>query len=514
MSLAVQAVFAGLPIAFILFAMLGLGWSAARAGGLGLALTAVIAWTLFGFGTWILPETGPALSLAGALLEAGFIALTILWIIFPALCVHELQQATGAVNALRDAISGLSPDPRISALLVAWFFALFMEGAAGFGTSAALAAPFLVSMGIAKVEAVCIALIGHAVGVSFGAVGTPIELQIAVTPFTGVQLSAATAVYHAVLGWCMALMLIVLVNRALPSRSPRPLGGFIWLWTLLAAGAFLLPYYALASTIGPELPTLGGALLGGLLFVAVLLLHRKGQVVAVEAVPAKAQVPLFRAAAPYLILIGLILSTRLVPSVSTALRERVFEWQLMAFEGSVALFYHPGTMLLLSFFAAALWQRASVASVLQAMRKAFGRVLLVTPALIAMLGLSRIMVHAEMIEVLAIATTTSVGSAWPLLAPFVGALGTFVTGSATASNILFTEFQQATAERLGLSALALLGAQGFGAAIGNVVCPHNIIAASAVVGIQGKEAPVLRGTAGIMFVYTLLGGLLAWLAFA
>jgi lactate permease len=118
-----------------------------------------------------------------------------------------------------------------------------------------------------------------------------------------------------------------------------------------------------------------------------------------------------------------------------------------------------------------------------------------------------------MITPLANAAAAAAGSAWPVIAPFVGMLGTFVTGSATASNILFTDFQQATAQNLDLPVLALLGAQGFGAAVGNIICPHNIIAASATVQIPGQEGAVLRQTLGPALLYSLLGGLLALLVF-
>jgi lactate permease len=124
------------------------------------------------------------------------------------------------------------------------------------------------------------------------------------------------------------------------------------------------------------------------------------------------------------------------------------------------------------------------------------------------------MVHGGLVDALADAAALAAGAAWPLFAPFVGLLGTFVTGSATASNILFSGFQQATAERLQLSTLALLGAQGFGAAVGNIVCPHNIIAAGATVNLTGKEGEVLRRTLGIALLYALLGGVLALLLFA
>jgi lactate permease len=127
-----------------------------------------------------------------------------------------------------------------------------------------------------------------------------------------------------------------------------------------------------------------------------------------------------------------------------------------------------------------------------------------------MLSLSRIMIHAGMIDRLSAASARAAGDLWPLLSPMVGVLGTFVTGSATASNILFTDFQQIVARDLGLPVLAMIGAQGFGAAVGNIVCPHNIIAGGATVGLIGQEGKILGRTAVACGVYAGLGGLVAW----
>jgi lactate permease len=147
-------------------------------------------------------------------------------------------------------------------------------------------------------------------------------------------------------------------------------------------------------------------------------------------------------------------------------------------------------------------------------RLALRQLVPVTLALVAMLAISRVMVYAGMIDALAAAAALAAGAAWPFFAPFVGVLGTFVTGSATASNILFTDFQQATAQRLDAPVLPLLGAQGFGAAVGNIVCPHNVIAAGATVRLAGREGDVLRRTAPVAVLYALLGGLLALLVFS
>jgi lactate permease len=506
---ALQALLAGLPLLTILVLMLAAGWSAGRAGAAGLVITLAVAWFAFGYGTRTMPELGVALATGGALLEAVSIAATIVWIIFPALCIHELQLRTGAIGVLRGAMGRLSGDPRIAALLVAWFFVLFVEGAAGFGTSVALAAPFLVTAGFGRVEAVSIALIGHTVGVSFGAVGTPVLAQVAVTPYSGLELAAATAPYHALIGWLMPLVVMLLATRALPEAGrfgPEAAG-----WTLLVAAAFLLPYTLIATLVGPELPTLGGSLVGAVVFVAALLVvRRRGEPIA--RAPGSSAIAIVRAAAPYLVLVALVLVTRLVPPLQETLSGFTIAWRLDAFGGSMAPLYHPGTMLLLGFAAGALWQRAPRVHVGSAMREAALRLVPVTVALVAMLALSRLMVYAGMVDMLALAAASAAGGLWPLFAPFVGTLGTFVTGSATASNILFTDFQGATAANLDLPATVLLGAQGFGAATGNIICPHNIIAAGATVDLAGREGEVLRRTLGVALGYTLLGGMLAlWL---
>jgi lactate permease len=493
-----------LPILLILVLMLVFQTSAVKAGLAGCVVAFVIALWLFDFGTRA-NEPNLARGVQGVLFEAGFSAFTILWIIFPALCIHHLQLRTGGLETLQGGIRQLSSDPRIIALLVAWFFALFMEGAAGFGTSAALAAPFLVSVGFKPVQAVSIALVGHAVGVSFGAVGTPVAAQVAAGGVSGLELAATTARYHALLGWIMPFFMMTLVGQVATNGTTSKKSGQ-WGWAAFAALCFLLPCFLIARFLGPELPTLGGALVGGLIFVAVLRFRSTPKTVTVSAGQ------LFKAAAPYLVLVALVVITRLIPALRESLQGLELRWSLYeTFQGSFAPLYHPGTLLFLSFILAASWQRASLADVSSAITKAASQLVTVTLALLAMLTLSRLMVHAGMISTLAEAAAATLGAAWPLFAPWVGVLGTFVTGSATASNILFTDFQVATAGRLDLPALTMLGAQGFGAAVGNIICPHNIIAAGATVALVGEEGAVLRRTLGICLLYAFLGGVLAWL---
>ncbi len=499
------ALLAAAPVILVLVLMTVVGWSAARSGIVTAALTLVLAATVFGFGG-AADQFTVLTGTAGVLAEASFIALTVIGIIGPALGIHYLQQSTGAASRLRSGLAALHPDPRLGALLVAWFFALFLEGAAGFGTPVALAAPFLVAAGMQPLRAVAAALVGHAAGVSFGAIGTPVLAQSALVDFTGAELARATVPYHVILGVILTAVVVLIIGGGV--RGSRGL----WGWGALAAVSFLVPYGLIATFVGPELPTLGGALVGVTVFAFALRRHHHANTsrfaVPGEPVP---EMALWRAAAPYLVVVALVLVTRLIPPVREPLQDVVIAWDTgLGFSGSVLPLFHPAMLLTIAFIAGALIQRAPRGDILNAFVVATRQLGPVVLALVGMITIARTMSHAGMTDELALAAAGT-GAAWPLLAPLVGAFGSFITGSSTASNVLFTELQESTAQAVGLPVLPLLGAQGFGAAAGNIVAPHNIVAAVATVGLTGQEGKVLRATLPTALVYVALGGVVALL---
>lgn len=484
-----NALLALLPFAIFVALLLGLRLSAAAAGMWSASVALLVA-----LGAFTYPLA--PLSLAGPVLEAVFIAAGILWIIFPALGIYEYQQRTGAIAEIGCYLTAVSAKPQVHALLLAWFFAMFLEGAAGFGTPIALVAPMLVGLGFAPQRALVLALIGHAAGVSFGAVGTPIVPLLESANVGTRQLAAAIVLLHAALGWSLAWLVFRLARPA-ADRPPAA-----WPLPFAAAALFFIPAAALAWWAGPELPTLGGALLGALLFT--LLVRRKG---------ASDKAPTWRALAgaalPYILVLLLILATRLVPSVAAFLRSFLVDWSMGEdFGGSIAPLYHPGTMLMAALVIAALANRKGRGTLPAALRSAAGRLPMVALALVSVLLLARLMVHSGMIEALARSAAALLGQAWLLASPLVGALGSFVTGSSTASNIILAELQVATAAAVGIAPLLALAGQGFGSAIGNIVAPHNIVAGAATVGLIGREGEVLRQTLLPCVLYALAGGIL------
>jgi lactate permease len=211
------------------------------------------------------------------------------------------------------------------------------------------------------------------------------------------------------------------------------------------------------------------------------------------------------------VLVAIVLVTRVVPPIREALQSVVLVWETPAgFSGSVQPLYHPTVVLTIAFVVGALIQRASWRRIRVAFVTATTQLGPVIVALVAMITIARTMTSSGMTEQLA-ETAAGVGALWPFFAPLVGAFGAFITGSATASNLLFTDLQASTARALAMPELPLLGAQGFGAATGNMIAPHNIVAAVATVGATGREGEVLRSTLPTALIVLSLGGGLALL---
>ncbi|MBA3987828.1 MAG: L-lactate permease [Idiomarina sp.] len=510
-----------LPFLVILIAMVGLRWSAFKAGSIALLLCLVILPWHFSIG-WQPTVTS---LIPGTIFEAMGTTFSIIWIILAALCIYYAQHQSGALEVIQRYLAKLHPDPRVSALLIAWFFSLFMEGAAGFGTSAALTAPFLVAAGYRPVIAVVLALWGHSLGVAYGAVGTPIMAQSALLQVPDLILSHATLPYLGLPALVLSIALMAAIqrfygdNRQDGTQTDQVRVKSLSKLQVLSTGAlaglsFVLPAMLIAYALGPELPTLLGAIVGAVIFVALVprLIAKQASLIPSVNQPEMSQkMTIWRALAPYIVLVFLVLLTRLIPSLKTWLLGYTLNVTWHIYEFSIAPLYHPGTLLWLGFLFGGFIQRQPVTAWGQAVRLATLRISAVVPALLVMLWLSRLLVHSGAIAELGAQIVLLTGIGWAFWAVFVGVLGTFITGSATSSNILFTEFQHQAATHAQVPAIPLIGAQNFGAAIGNMVCPHNIIAAGATVNIQGQEGQVMRYTLPMALLLSAVTGISAWL---
>ena len=513
---------------------------AATAMPMSLVLTAGVSITV-----WKVPVR----QVLAASIEGVAIAASILWIVFGAILLLKVLTESGAMAAIRSGFMSITPDPRAQVILIAWLFGAFLEGAAGFGTPAAITAPLLVALGFTPMAAVVLALIADSSPVSFGAIGTPVVVGLAQGLQEGSDLAPAVVAalgdvpaadflqgvaMQAVMidlfvGTTIPLIMVVVLTRFFdPGRNWRD-GLRAWRFALFAGLAFTGPALAVAVLLGPEFPSLIGALVGLALVTPVArkgwLLPRdglsQGKGGRVSGPPVPAAMPLSRAWTPYLLLAALLVATRLdvLPLKGWLQAVTISATGILGTDigVSVAPLYLPGAGFVAVALAAIVFFRMGSWQAGIALRDA-GRVLIGSAlALGAAVPMVRVFIQsgvndaglASMPMELAIVAADSVGGAWPLVAPLVGAMGAFLSGSATFSNMMFALLQFSAADRAGLSETTVLAAQMLGANAGNMVSVVNVVAAAAVVGLLRQEGAIIRFTLLPMLYYTTAAGLLA-----
>lgn len=528
---------AAVPIVVALVLLVGLRWPAMRAMPVCATITAVSAYWF-----WHMP----AVRIGAAMVEAALITLSILLIVFGALFFLALLRRTGAIALLQQSFGVLSADARIQAVLIGWILGSFLEGAAGFGTPAAITAPLLIGLGFRPVQAVVVALVGDSTAVSFGAVGTPMIIGMGqgLAGAAGAPPVAAIAQQIATLDLVLGTMMpaIVVLTLVLASeglrgwRVARRAVPFSLVVGLAQAGTS----WAVVSLLGPEFPSLIGPM-GG--FMVALVLLRTGWLVPREvwrvaeaadtesAEPQRISAPHvpdgreqrptpLAAFAPYSLLLLLLVLTRMralpVGEWLQSVRLGLGDLFATGIAAEIQPLYSPGAVFVLCAGLSAVWLAAGWRGLVGAARTAGAVTLKTAVALVAAIITVRIFIHSggnaagyeAMPLVLADALARGAGGAWPLLAPWVGALGSFIAGSAAFSNMLFALLQLEVAADLGYTPSDILALQGVGAAAGNMVCIHNVVAACAVAGILGREGSVIRRTALPLLAYLLVGGLL------
>jgi lactate permease len=530
-----------LPIVAVAVLMVGLMWPSYKAMPIGCLVAAAVAYI-----AWEMPVH--KLIAAGA---AGVInALDILLIVFGAILILQLMRKSGGMEAISRSMASLSKDRRVQALIIAWLFGSFLEGAAGFGTPAAIAAPLLVGMGFPPLMAAMLTLVADSAAVSFGAVGVPIHggfevLREVVTLRDGMtfdrflhDIGAQVGFLHLALGTFIPLVMVCLMTKMAEGSFKK--GREIWSAALFAGAMFTVPQMAIARLVGPELP----ALIASLIALPVFLLavsrgylrpkedwdfparphwpsHWEGTVAAGTGAPRDIPtMSAMRAWLPY-ILVGLsLLVTRIDHlHLATWLRQWSVGWNhILGTEIGAASYplYNPGIIpfaliaILIPLMHKLRWQ-----GVVEAWKETANMVSSAAVALLAALAMVYIMMNSggvgnrgSMLVVAAEAAADVTGESWYLFAPLVGALGTFISGSNTVSNIMFGVLQHDTAVQSGLQVVPVLALQTVGGAAGNMICVHNVVAVLTTVGLVGKEGLVVRHNLIIAMGYAALAGAL------
>lgn len=551
MTLGMQALLAFTPIALSGILLVGLAWPAKRAMPLVYVVTAAIALTAWG----VSPNR-----IIAATLEGLLITVQVLWIIFGALLLLNTLKHSGGIASIRSGFARISPDRRVQVILIAWLFGSFIEGASGFGTPAAVAGPLMVAVGFPALAAVTFGMMIQSTPVSFGAVGTPLIVGVQ----GGLQRESMTAVLeaqgqtwadffsvvvgqvaigHAICGTLMPVLLVMFMTRFFGRNRSWTEGLAILPFALFAALSFTVPYALAGVFLGPEFPSLLGALFGlGLVAFAAragFLIPKKSWDFAdpkewpehwmgsiemkLDEIGSRTISP-FIAWLPYVLLALVLVLSRTVAPFKQALQSVSWGAKNILGEagisGSFQPLYLPGGILVAVCLVTIWLHRMRLASFGRAVKESGSTLLGAGFVLIFTVPMVRIMIQsgvnanelASMPIAMARWVAASVGEVYPLFAPTVGALGAFLAGSNTVSNLMLSQYQYSVAQALSVSGATMVAAQSIGAAAGNMIAIHNVVAASATVGLMGREGLTLRRTVIPTIYYVTFAGVLTVLA--
>lgn len=476
----------------------------------------------------------------------GFLsALNILVIVFGAILVMNTLQSSGAMASIKRGFFGVTRDRRAQALIVGWLFGSLIEGAAGFGTPAALAGPLMVGLGFPPMAAATVALVFNSTSVSFGAVGTPILAGVssAVGELIGKELPADylrlqgvyVALIHAICGTFITIVGLCLMTKFFGAKKSIRDGLEVWPFALFAGAAFTVPYFLL-SLISPELPSLGGGAIGLAIVTYAasrnFLLPRvpwdfgQRQEGAVEqAWELGETMPLWLAWLPYLLIVGILILTRLRSLPYGNMLKAAWTLSVPKIMGTeltytVQPLYLPGVVpFTLVACATFVLHGMKADAVCKTLSRTLQQLAPATVVLLFSVATVEVMKASgqnalnmdSMLITMSKAAAGLFGKAWPLCAPFVGLLGSFVAGSNTVSNILFTGFQYQVAQQLGISRLVVVAEQVVGGAVGAMISVHGVVAACTTVGIQGAEGNVIKRNLVAALIYCSMAGIIGLL---
>ncbi|MFB9217923.1 L-lactate permease [Vibrio sinaloensis] len=551
MSETLLALVAFSPIVVAAILLVGLNWPAKRAMPVAFGLTVVIA--LFG---WDMSTT----RVLASVFQGLGITVSVLWIVFGAIFLLNTLKHTGSISTIRNGFTNISPDRRVQAIIIAWCFGSFIEGASGFGTPAAIAAPLLVAIGFPALAAVLMGMMIQSTPVSFGAVGTPIivgvnkgldthnisEALIANGSTWDAylqQITSSVAMIHATVGTLIPVLMAMMLTRFFGKNKSWTEGLDILPFAIFAGLAFTIPYALTGVFLGAEFPSLIGGLVGLSIVVSAA---KRGFLVPkttwdfesedkwpsewlgslkIDLADDKTKpMSMVMAWFPYVLLAIVLVASRVSADFKAMLTGVSLSFANILGETGISTaiqpLYLPGGILVFVALVAVLLQARSTTPLVKAFGESSKTLIGAGFVLVFTIPMVRIFINSGIngADLASMPVTTAnfaaglVGDAFPALSATVGALGAFIAGSNTVSNMMFSQFQFEVAQTLSISSAVVVALQAVGAAAGNMIAIHNVVAASATVGLLGREGATLRKTIIPTFYYLVVTGVIGLIA--
>ena len=562
------AIISFIPIVVTIVLMVGFNWPAKRALPLAWVLAVII-----GVAVWKMPFfSTDGTSAVGQTLTGFLSAFEVLVIIFGAILIMNTLSQSGAMAAINGMFKSITPDARLQAIIIGFIFGAFIEGAAGFGTPAALAGPLMISVGFPPLCAAMVALIFNSVPVCFGAVGTPTN-----TAFATVK-DAVTGLGGNPDAWKMALTFWSALPLAIGAAIIMIIGvGFVCKfygkdrkfsdvfpvipYIIFVTLVFDVFYLLIAAFIGPELVSLLAAIIS--LFV-VMFTTKKGFLVPKEvwtfdkketwdstwlsttkvSEPKQSDMNLVKAWTPYVLIAAILVVTRVAQRFEANAGNSGWADKLktitvgtgqsniiLGANWNWAICWSPGIVFIIVALITIGLHGMSGERVKMAWQGALKQVSGAAIALlfgVAMVNIFRFTsmpadripagvaegVSYSMLYAMAKGLADIAGRGYLVIAPFIGVLGSYMSGSNTVSNTLFSSLQFTTAGIVGLPYVLIVALQNNGGAIGNMICVNNVVSACATTGTNGNEGRIIRANIIPCAVFCILVVVVMFIAIA
>lgn len=503
-----------LPIVWLMVALSKLKMQGYKACFITLVLTMVLA-----VGFWKLN----AVYAASAVLEG---VLNGLWpiciVIVAALFAYNLTLRTGAMDSIKKMLAGVSTDQRVLALIIGWGFGNFMEGMAGFGTAVAIPASMLAGIGLNPFSAVLGCLVVNSTPTAFGSVGIPLVTLSAVTGVETSVLAANTAIIEAILCFISPFIMVCIVGGGIKALR----GAF--LITLVSAVSFVLPWYITATVVGAELPNIVGSICCMICTVVAAKVFNKNPQVQQECCAAIIEVQdkkeetvlsfgkaLQAWSSFILIFIMLVATSTLCPPINHFIAKYKTVMVVYAGEGGNKLSFSwintPGVIIFVATIIGGFIQGAKISTMLDVLFSTLKANWKTIVTICSVLATAKVMGYSGMISDMASFLVVATGGAYPLISPLIGAIGGFVTGSGTSTNVLFGGLQAETAKNLGLPAAWMAAANVLGGGIGKMICPQGIAIGASAINQSGSESKILRSMFKYFILYVVIAGIVCYL---
>ena len=516
-NLYISALVALIPIVFYLVALAGLkvkGWLT----GLLTLLVAIVIAILF----FKMPFQFAAFSTLHGMVYG---VMPIGWIILTSVFLYKMTVKTGHFDIIRDSITSLTDDRRIQALIIAFSFGAFLEGAAGFGAPVAITASLLVGLGFRPLYAAGVCLIANTAPVAFGAVGAPVTAMDGLTTYANGSPIAAAEI-AAMIGRQLPL-----VSIFIPFYLVLIMAGFkktleVWPALLVSGGSFAIAQFVSSNFMGEQLPDILSSLVSLISMVILLQFWKpkttwrfadEKEVDANSAHPKHSLNEVLVAWSPFVVLTFVIfiwtmksskaffktialnpkvpfIHNNIISSVSGKEIAAVFKLDLVGSIGTAIL-----VAALISKFIIKISWKDTAATFVQTFMEV--KIALLTISFVV--GFAYVMNASGMSNTLGYALAAT-GAAFKVLSPALGWIGVFITGSDTSANLLFAKLQQVTASKVGMDPLLAVAANASGGVVGKMISPQSIAVAAAAVGLVGREPELLKFTVKHSFILLII----------